>query len=115
MTVFPRPVRARIHPVEGITVDLGHTRSRHEWSAVHSVLETPRVFVVQVLGYRALGFLLLAKRGLLDPALVDPALVDPALVDPALVDPALVDPTRVDVLRHALRESIRRAHPDARH
>ncbi|HEX5404553.1 MAG TPA: YcxB family protein [Pseudonocardiaceae bacterium] len=56
-------LRAEVDPVTGITVT-GQSTGTHPWSVVHSVLETDRVFVVQVSGYRRLGFLLLAKRGL---------------------------------------------------
>jgi hypothetical protein len=57
------PLRARVDPGVGITL-AGRSSTTHPWSIVHSFLETDRVFVVQLSGYRNLGFLLLAKRGL---------------------------------------------------
>ncbi len=41
------------------------------WSAVGQVLETKRVFVVQLTGHRGKSFLLFAKRGLADPTELD--------------------------------------------
>lgn len=57
------PLVADVDPVRGITLT-GQSTGHHPWATVHSVLETDRVFVVQLSGYRRLGFLLLAKRGL---------------------------------------------------
>jgi hypothetical protein len=56
-------MRAEVDAVRGITLT-GQSTGTHPWSVVHSVLETDRVFVVQISGYQRLGFLLLAKRGL---------------------------------------------------
>jgi hypothetical protein len=63
-------LRARVDPAAGITLT-GESTGQHPWSVVHSFLETDRVFVVQLSGYRALGFILLAKRGLPDQQQVD--------------------------------------------
>lgn len=54
---------ADIDPVEGISVT-GRSSGTYPWSSVHSFLETDRLFVVQLSGYRRLAFFLLAKRGL---------------------------------------------------
>jgi hypothetical protein len=62
-TALRSAMRAEVHPVTGITLT-GQSTGTHPWSVVHSVLETDRVFVVQISGYQRLGFLLLAKRGL---------------------------------------------------
>lgn len=56
-------MQAEVDPATGITLT-GQSTGTHPWSVVHSVLETDRVFVVQISGYQRLGFLLLAKRGL---------------------------------------------------
>jgi hypothetical protein len=67
-------LRARLHaqvnPTTGIVVT-GQSTGHHPWSTVHSVLETNRVFIVQISGYRNLAFVLLAKRGLPDQRSVD--------------------------------------------
>ncbi|MFI7597831.1 hypothetical protein [Actinoplanes sp. NPDC049681] len=42
-----------------------------DWPATNQVLETKRVFVVQLTGHRGKRFLLLAKRGLADPIELD--------------------------------------------
>jgi hypothetical protein len=63
-------LHARLDPVTGITL-IGQSTGTHPWPVVHSFLETDRVFVVQLSGYRSLGFLLLAKRGLADYRQVD--------------------------------------------
>jgi hypothetical protein len=55
-------VRATIDPAAGITI-VSHTTGQFPWSAIHSCLETSRVFIVQLTGYRGLNFVLLAKRG----------------------------------------------------
>jgi hypothetical protein len=57
------PLQAQVDPATGITLS-GPSAGHHPWSAVHSFLETDRVFVVQLAGYRMLPFFLLAKRGL---------------------------------------------------
>jgi YcxB-like protein len=64
------PLHVRVDPVTGITLT-GQSTATHPWPVVHSFLETDRVFVVQISGYRRLGFLLLAKRGLPDERQVD--------------------------------------------
>jgi hypothetical protein len=64
------PLRATVDPLAGITLT-GQSSGTHPWSVVHDFLETDRVFVVQLSGYRNLGFLLLAKRGLPDSSDVD--------------------------------------------
>lgn len=58
-------LHAQVDPITGITLT-GQSTGTHPWSVVHSFLETDRVFVVQLSGYRNLAFLLLAKRGLPD-------------------------------------------------
>jgi hypothetical protein len=73
------PTRAVVHPAGGITTDgplvdmaggiaVGTLPGGLPWHGVRLVLETRRVFVVQLAGKR---FLLLAKRGLADPAELD--------------------------------------------
>jgi hypothetical protein len=57
-------VRATVDPAQGITI-ASHTTGLFPWSSVGRVLETGRVFVVQLTGYRAQNFVLLAKRGVL--------------------------------------------------
>lgn len=69
-TVLHEPLQASIDPATGITLT-GQSSGTHPWSIVHSFLETDRVFVVQLSGYRNLGFFLLAKRGLPDTSHVD--------------------------------------------
>jgi hypothetical protein len=64
------PLQACVDPTTGITLT-GQSTGQHPWSTIHSFLETNRVFVVQLSGYRSLGFLLLAKRGLSDERHVD--------------------------------------------
>ena len=61
--VLRSALRAEVDLVTGITLT-GQSTGTHPWSVVHSVLETDRVFVVQISGYQRLGFVLLAKRGL---------------------------------------------------
>lgn len=78
--------RAVVDPTAGITtdgplVDVGSGqvtvaagRGGLPWQSVESVLETRRVFVVQLAGHRGKRFTLLAKRGLADPAALRAAL-----------------------------------------
>jgi hypothetical protein len=73
------PTRAVVHPLAGITTDgpLVDMSSGQvavtpvpgilPWHSVDRVLETKRVFVVQLAGQRGKRFILLAKRGLADP------------------------------------------------
>jgi hypothetical protein len=69
--VVRRPAHAQVDPRDGITVAAQST-SQHPWTAVHSILETDGVFVVQLNGFRKLKpFFLLPKRGVADPAQVD--------------------------------------------
>lgn len=63
-------VRATVDPATGITV-ASQTTGQFPWPSVDSYLETDRVFVVQLSGYRALNFFVLAKRGAGAPGDVD--------------------------------------------
>ena len=80
------PTRAVVHPSTGITtdgplVDLSSGPllvipgpGSVPWPSVERVLETRRVFVVQLTGARGKRFLVLAKRGLTEPAALRQAL-----------------------------------------
>lgn len=76
------PTRAVVSPAAGIAttgplVDmrrgmvLSAVPGWLPWQAIDLVLETERVFMVQLAGDRGKRFLLLAKRGLADPAQAD--------------------------------------------
>jgi hypothetical protein len=77
------PTRAMISPSAGITTDgplvdmssgqvaVTAISGLLRWHAVEQVLETKRVFVVQLAGHRGKRFLLLAKRGLDNPTELD--------------------------------------------
>jgi hypothetical protein len=60
-------MRVVLHPDDGVTVQAGDIKSTVPWSALGSVFETPRVFVVQLAGPGRRPFILLAKRALAQP------------------------------------------------
>ena len=63
--------QARVDPLAGLTTSNSMTTGQIQWSGVDSVLETDRLFLVQLAGYRRAPFVVLAKRGLADPAQVE--------------------------------------------
>jgi hypothetical protein len=74
------PTRAVVDPSAGITTDgplvdmssgqvaVAPVQGGLPWQSVGRILETRRVFVVELAGHRGKRFILLAKRGLADPA-----------------------------------------------
>jgi YcxB-like protein len=54
-----------------VTTSNGTTTGQIQWSGIQSLLETERLFLVQLAGYRRAPFIVLAKRGLADPSQVD--------------------------------------------
>lgn len=80
------PLTAHVDPLAGITV-IGQSAVTHPWSSVQSFVETDRLFVVQLAGYRNLAFFSLAKRGLVGEHEVDRlrALLSSRIATPARV------------------------------
>jgi hypothetical protein len=65
------PATARVDPDAGLTTSNGATTGQIQWSGIDSLLETERLFVIQLAGYRRKPFIVLAKRGLTDPDEID--------------------------------------------
>ena len=63
--------RATVEPATGIEVTTEQSSVEHPWDSIQDILETERIFVVRLKGYRGRAFFPLAKRGLKDDGDVD--------------------------------------------
>lgn len=90
------PMRAQVSAAGGIVCSTPLSTGHYPWTSLEKVQETPRVFVLQMAGYRRGVILLLAKRGLADPGQL-PALrwlLDAAARTPGRTAPGQSPPPR---------------------